>query len=131
MQLEFSSLGLLGDADRSAVRVLLQDASSKSEQRPSLAALFRELTAALDVLPRPTVVWLDALADLADGEVEALRTRVRVLELRRAATGRVVAAAFFADLGAAFAAEQRRRDTVLTELDAAIEWYDAHLVGRG
>src|SRR4051794_24617462 len=49
MQLEFSSLGRLGAEDRSAVRLLLEDAARKAEHCPALVALFGELSEALEL----------------------------------------------------------------------------------
>ena len=107
---------VLGPAMRGAARI------AGDEGRRGLEALFASLAEALAATDPGAQLYLDALADLDDLEVERLVEGTVRNRAHEAEAGHPSGAAFFEDLGAALRAERRRRQDTLAAIGRSMAW---------
>jgi hypothetical protein len=127
MRVELPSLPQLSPDDLTALLEPV-DASvekARAQGRIALADLFAGVAMALRSSANEVV--LEALADLDAEELEAVSEGLEVKATREVALGHARRAALYVDLRSGVEDERRRRVEVLSALDRAMSWYEAHL----
>jgi hypothetical protein len=97
---------------------------SRRDGRVALAGVFDALARAVSEPGRQTTVRLETVADLDADDLDSLIEGATIQRERESAAECASRAAFFDQLRLGLEAERERRTTVLTAIDAAMDWYD-------
>jgi hypothetical protein len=126
VRIELSALARLDEVDRGLLEPAFTTAADQSRRdgRAALAGVFEALARAVHVPTRRTSVRLETVADLDDDDLLSLIEGTSIQRDRERAADCPSREAFFEQLRLGLEAERQRRSSVLTAIDAAMDWYD-------